>query len=184
MLCGNGNKRNTEEKCRVAYYKKIVPPIPQGRYRNVMDMNAYLGGFAAAMLKYLVWVMNVVPANSNPDNLGVVYERSFIGVYHDWCEAFSLYPRTYDLIHAAGVFNIYQDRCDITYILLEMEILLRPEGTMIFRDIVEVIVKIKAITKRMKWKSRIVDHESGPFNPEKILVSFKTYWTGGDAQQS
>lgn len=97
-------------KERVAYYKKIVPPIPQGRYRNVMDMNAYLGGFAASMVKYPVWVMNVVPENSNPDTLGVVFERGFIGTYHDWCEAFSSYPRTYDLIHAGGVFSIYQDR--------------------------------------------------------------------------
>ncbi|XP_021856692.2 probable methyltransferase PMT17 [Spinacia oleracea] len=170
-------------KDRVAYYKRIVPPLPQGRYRNVMDMNAYMGGFAAAVVKYPVWVMNVVPANSNPDTLGVIYERGFIGTYHDWCEAFSSYPRTYDLIHAGGVFSIYQDRCDITYILLEMDRLLRPEGTVIFRDTVEVLVKIQAITKRMKWKSHIADHESGPFNPEKILVAVKTYWTGGDAPE-
>lgn len=26
------------------------------------------------------------------------------------CEAFSTYPRTYDLIHANGVFSMYQDR--------------------------------------------------------------------------
>ena len=97
-------------KERVANYKKIVGPFSQGKYRNVMDMNAYLGGFAAAMMKYRVWVMNVVPANSNPDTLGVIYERGFIGTYQDWCEAFSSYPRTYDLIHAGGVFSIYQDR--------------------------------------------------------------------------
>ncbi|XP_074317621.1 putative methyltransferase PMT18 [Silene latifolia] len=168
-------------KTRVAYYKKMVPPLPQGQYRNVMDMNAYLGGFAAAIsLKYPVWVMNVIPANSNPDTLGVIYERGFIGTYHDWCEAFSSYPRTYDLIHAPGVFSIYQDRCDITNILLEMDRLLRPEGTVIFRDTVEVLVKIQGITSRMKWKSHITDHETGPFNPEKILVAVKTYWTAED----
>jgi hypothetical protein len=26
------------------------------------------------------------------------------------CEAFSTYPRTYDLIHANGVLSMYQDR--------------------------------------------------------------------------
>lgn len=26
------------------------------------------------------------------------------------CEAFSTYPRTYDLIHANGVFTLYRDR--------------------------------------------------------------------------
>ncbi|KAF8028120.1 hypothetical protein BT93_E0892 [Corymbia citriodora subsp. variegata] len=170
-------------KDRVSHYKRIISPLTQGRYRNVMDMNANLGGFAAALVKYPVWVMNVVPANSNHDTLGVIYERGFIGTYQDWCEAFSTYPRTYDLIHAGGVFSIYQDRCDITYILLEMDRILRPEGTVIFRDTVEVLVKIKDITDGMRWKSQIMDHESGPFNPEKILVAVKTYWTGKPSQK-
>ncbi|KAE8732248.1 putative methyltransferase PMT18 [Hibiscus syriacus] len=142
-------------KERVAHYKRIISPLPTGRYRNIMDMNAHLGGFAAAMLNYPVWVMNV-----------------------DWCEAFSTYPRTYDLIHASGLFTIYQDRCDITYILLETDRILRPEGTVIFRDTVDLLVKIKSITDGMRWKSQIIDHESGPFNPEKNLVAVKTYWTG------
>ena len=97
-------------KERVAHYKRIISPLPTGRYRNIMDMNAYLGGFAAAVSKYPVWVMNVVPANSDHNTLGVIYERGFIGTYQDWCEAFSTYPRTYDLIHASGLFSIYQDR--------------------------------------------------------------------------
>ncbi|XP_015955268.3 probable methyltransferase PMT17 [Arachis duranensis] len=162
---------------RIARYRRLAP-LTQGKYRNVMDMNAYLGGFAAAMSKYPVWVMNVVPPNSDHDTLGVIYERGFIGTYHDWCEAFSTYPRTYDMIHASGVFSIYQDRCNITLILLEMDRILRPEGTVILREGVELLVKIKSITDAMRWKSSITDHESGPFNPEKILVAEKTYWTG------
>ncbi|EXC28326.1 putative methyltransferase PMT18 [Morus notabilis] len=162
-------------KERLTHYKRIIP-LQQGRYRNIMDMNAHLGGFAAALSKYPVWVMNVVPANSDQDTLGVIYERGFIGTYQDWCEAFSTYPRTYDLIHAGGVFSIYQDRCDITHILVEMDRILRPEGTVIFRDTVEILVKIQSIAKEMRWKSQIMDHESGPFNQEKILVAVKTYW--------
>ncbi|TKY60761.1 methyltransferase PMT18 [Spatholobus suberectus] len=162
---------------RMAHYKHLIP-LSHGKYRNVIDMNAYLGGFAAALIKYPVWVMNVVPPNSDHDTLGAIYERGFIGTYHDWCEAFSTYPRTYDLIHASNVFSIYQDRCNITHILLEMDRILRPEGTVIFRDGVELLVKIKSITDTMKWKSNIMDHESGPFNPEKILVAEKAYWTG------
>ena len=69
-------------------------------------------------------------------------------------------------------------RCDTTYILLEMDRILRPEGTMIIRDMVEVLTKVRAITDGMRWKSQIMDHESGPFNPEKILVAVKTYRTG------
>ncbi|KAK1273179.1 putative methyltransferase PMT17 [Acorus gramineus] len=170
-------------KERVAHYKRIIPPITHGRFRNVMDMNAGLGGFAAAMTKFPVWVMNVVPSNSDKDTLGLVYERGFIGTYHDWCEAFSTYPRTYDLIHASNVFSTYQDRCDITYILLEMDRILRPEGTVIFRDTVEVLVKVQSLTEGMRWKSQIMDHESGPFNPEKILLAVKSYWTGEAEQQ-
>lgn len=73
-------------------------------------------------------------------------------------------------------------RCDITYILLEMDRILRPEGTVIFRDTVEVLVKIQSIAKEMRWKSQIMDHESGPFNQEKILVAVKTYWTAHKQQ--
>ena len=74
-------------------------------------------------------------------------------------------------------------RCDITYILLEMDRILRPEGTVIFRDTVEVLVKVQAISDGMKWKSQIMDHETGPFNPEKILVAVKSYWTGETTRQ-
>lgn len=95
---------------RMSHYKRIASPLTQGQYRNIMDMNAYLGGFAAALLNYPVWVMNVVPVNSDTDTLGAIYERGFIGTYQNWCEGFSTYPRTYDLIHAGGVFSIYQDR--------------------------------------------------------------------------
>lgn len=101
---------NEQWKDKVTNYKRVIGLLPKGRYRNIMDMNANLGGFAAAMSKYPVWVMNVVPVHSNQDTLGVIYERGFIGTYHDWCEAFSTYPRTYDLIHADNVFSLYQNR--------------------------------------------------------------------------
>ncbi|OAY75443.1 putative methyltransferase PMT17 [Ananas comosus] len=118
------------------------------------------------MVHFPVWVMNVVPVDSAVDTLGVIYERGLIGTYQDWCEAFSTYPRTYDLIHADGVFSIYQDR------------ILRPEGAVIIRDTAEVLVKVRSIIEGMRWRSQTVDHESGPFHPEKILVAVKSYWTG------
>jgi Putative S-adenosyl-L-methionine-dependent methyltransferase len=68
-------------------------------------------------------------------------------------------------------------RCDISYILLEMDRILRPEGTVVIRDTVDVLTKVETITNGMRWKSQIMDHESGPFNPEKILVAVKSYWT-------
>lgn len=65
-------------------------------------------------------------------------------------------------------------RCDITDILLEMDRMLRPEGTVIFRDEADMIGKIKRIAQRMRWKTKTVDHESGPLIGEKILVAVKS----------
>ena len=64
-----------------------------------------------------------------------------------------------------------------------MDWILQPEGTVIFRDTVELLVKIKSIIDGMRWKCQIMDTESGPFNPEKILVAVKTYWTGEATQK-
>lgn len=58
-----------------------------------------------------------------------------------------------------------------------MDRILRPEGTIIIRDTVEVLTKVQAITDGMRWNNQILDHESGPYNPEKILLAIKTYWT-------
>ncbi|XP_057527814.1 probable methyltransferase PMT16 [Amaranthus tricolor] len=165
-------------KKRVLYYKKVNNELKQkGRYRNVLDMNAKLGGFAAALVDDPVWVMNVVPIEAKVDTLGVIFERGLIGTYQSWCEAMSTYPRTYDFIHADSIFTLYKDRCEIEDILLEMDRILRPEGSVIFRDDVDVLVQIKKITDALQWNSRIVNHEDGPLQREKLLFATKSYWT-------
>ena len=65
-----------------------------------------------------------------------------------------------------------------------MDRILRPEGTVIFRDVVEVLVKVKSIADGMRWQSKIVDHETGPFYTEKILVATKNYWTADSKQKA
>eukprot|EP00262_Sarcandra_glabra_P015351 TRINITY_DN4713_c1_g6_i1.p1 TRINITY_DN4713_c1_g6~~TRINITY_DN4713_c1_g6_i1.p1 ORF type:complete len:617 (-),score=81.25 TRINITY_DN4713_c1_g6_i1:184-2034(-) len=166
-------------KKHVKAYKKINKLIDSGRYRNMMDMNAGFGGFAAALESSKSWVMNVVPTIAEKNTLGVIYERGLIGIYHDWCEAFSTYPRTYDLIHANGVFSLYQNKCRLEDILLEMDRILRPEGAVIFRDEVDVLIKVKKMVSGMRWNTKMVDHEDGPLVPEKILVAVKQYWVAG-----
>ncbi|KAG8383091.1 hypothetical protein BUALT_Bualt05G0148500 [Buddleja alternifolia] len=168
---------NKQWKKHVNAYRKINKIIDSGRYRNIMDMNAGFGGFAAALQSPKLWVMNVVPTIAK-NTLGVIYERGLTGIYHDWCEAFSTYPRTYDLIHANGVFSLYKDKCDYEDILLEMDRILRPEGAVIFRDEVDVLVKVKKMIGGMRWDSKMMDHEDGPLVPEKILVAVKQYWVG------
>lgn len=165
-------------KRRVSYYKTVNNQLGQsGRYRNLLDMNANLGGFAAALVDDPLWVMNVVPVEAKVNTLGVVYERGLIGTYQSWCEAMSTYPRTYDLIHANSIFTLYKDRCEMDDILLEMDRILRPEGSVIFRDDVDILVKIKKITDALRWDSQIVDHEDGPLQREKLLFAVKLYWT-------
>lgn len=61
-------------------------------------------------------------------------------------------------------------------ILLEMDRILRPEGTVILRDDAEVLNKVRRIVSGMRWKAKMIDHEDGPLVPEKILVSVKEYW--------
>ncbi|XP_066348957.1 probable methyltransferase PMT15 [Miscanthus floridulus] len=171
-------------KKRVGHYKSVIAQLGQkGRYRNLLDMNAKFGGFAAALVNDPLWVMNMVPTVGNSTTLGIIYERGLVGSYQDWCEGMSTYPRTYDLIHADSVFTLYNGRCEAENILLEMDRILRPEGTVIIRDDVDMLVKIKSITDGMRWNSQIVDHEDGPLVREKLLLVVKTYWTLEDSKQ-
>ncbi|KAG7598204.1 S-adenosyl-L-methionine-dependent methyltransferase [Arabidopsis suecica] len=167
---------NRQWKKHVKAYKRINSLLDTGRYRNIMDMNAGFGGFAAALESQKLWVMNVVPTIAEKNRLGVVYERGLIGIYHDWCEAFSTYPRTYDLIHANHLFSLYKNKCNADDILLEMDRILRPEGAVIIRDDVDTLIKVKRIIAGMRWDSKLVDHEDGPLVPEKVLIAVKQYW--------
>lgn len=65
--------------------------------------------------------------------------------------------------------------------MLEMDRILRPEGSVIIRDDVDVILKVKNIISRMEWDSQIVDHENGPLQREKLLFAVKKYWTAPPA---
>ncbi|CAI9292214.1 unnamed protein product [Lactuca saligna] len=167
-------------RTRLSYYKTLDQQLAEkGRYRNLLDMNSYLGGFAAALVvdKDPVWVMNIVPVESNVNTLGVIYERGLIGTYQNWCEAMSTYPRTYDFIHADAIFSLYKDRCEMEDILLEMDRILRPQGSVIIRDDVDFLVNAKTIADELKWETRLVDHEEGPLVREKLLIATKQYWT-------
>ncbi|XP_054793204.1 probable methyltransferase PMT15 [Prosopis cineraria] len=177
-------RENTELwKKRAAHYKAMDYQLAErGRHRNLLDMNSYLGGFAAALADDPVWVMNIVPVEAEINTLGVIYERGLIGTYQNWCEAMSTYPRTYDFIHGDSVFSLYQNRCNMEDILLEMDRILRPRGSVILRDDVDVLIKVKNIADAMQWETRIANHEEGPHHREKILLAVKQYWTAPPEQ--
>ncbi|ESW11948.1 hypothetical protein PHAVU_008G072600 [Phaseolus vulgaris] len=167
---------------RVAHYKNHLKiKLGSGSVRNVMDMNALFGGFAAAAKSDPVWVMNVVPAQK-PPTLDVIFDRGLIGVYHDWCEPFSTYPRSYDLIHVASIESLIKDpasgknRCTLVDLMVEIDRILRPEGTVVVRDAPEVIDKVARIAGAVRWKPTIYDKEPESHGREKILVATKTLW--------
>ncbi|KAM3361018.1 putative methyltransferase PMT26 [Capsicum galapagoense] len=139
--------------------------------RNVMDMKAIYGGFAAAMKDLKVWVMNVVPIDS-PDTLPIIYDRGLFGMYHDWCESFSTYPRSYDLLHADHLFSDIKKRCEIESVFAEVDRILRPEGKLIVRDNAETILEIENMAKSVKWKVKMSYSKNG----EGLLFVQKTFW--------
>ncbi|WZY70265.1 hypothetical protein YC2023_002505 [Brassica napus] len=79
-----------------AYWDLLSPAIQSDTMRNIMDMKANMGSFATALNDKDVWVMNGVPEDGS-NTLKLIYDRGLMGAVHSWCEAFSTYPRTYDL---------------------------------------------------------------------------------------
>ena len=70
------------------YWSKLGTKIKPDTIRNVMDMKANLGSFAAALKDKDVWVMNVVPENEQ-NTLKIIYDRGLIGTVHNWYAAIS-----------------------------------------------------------------------------------------------
>uniref|UniRef100_A0A2P2JF19 Uncharacterized protein MANES_02G171900 n=2 Tax=Rhizophora mucronata TaxID=61149 RepID=A0A2P2JF19_RHIMU len=141
--------------------------------RNVMDMRAVYGGFAAALKDLKAWVMNVVPIDS-PDTLPIIFERGLFGIYHDWCESFNTYPRTYDLLHADHLFSSLKksNRCSLVPVIAEVDRILRPEGKLIVRDNVEIIGMIESIAKSLRWEIHMIYSKDN----EGVLCVRKTIW--------
>ncbi|KAL0321823.1 UNVERIFIED_CONTAM: putative methyltransferase PMT23 [Sesamum calycinum] len=135
--------------------------------RNVMDMNAGYGSFAAALINQPLWVMNVVPIH-RPDTLSAIFDRGLIGTYHDWCESFNTYPRTYDLLHSSFLLRNLSMRCDIIAVAAEMDRILRPGGYLLVQDTIETITKITPILKSLQWSIKV--------HQEQFLVGTKDFW--------
>lgn len=139
--------------------------------RNVMDMKAVYGGFAAALAGKKVWVMNVVPIDS-PDTLPIIYDRGLIGIHHDWCQSFSTYPRTYDLLHADHLFSKLKKRCSLVPVMAEVDRILRPGGSAIFRDNVETINELEGMVISLHWEVKLTYSK----DEEGLLHAQKTMW--------
>ncbi|KAL5704614.1 tRNA 4-demethylwyosine synthase (AdoMet-dependent) [Ranunculus cassubicifolius] len=140
--------------------------------RNIMDMRSIYGGFAAALVPKNVWVMNVVPVHS-PDTLPIIYERGLAGMYHDWCESFPTYPRSYDLLHVDHLFSRLKNRCrQPVGIVVEMDRILRPGGWAIIREKVELLDPLEVILRSLHWEIRMTYAK----DKEGIMCAQKTNW--------
>nr|XP_043616256.1 probable methyltransferase PMT27 [Erigeron canadensis] len=139
--------------------------------RNVMDMRAIYGGFAAALKDLKLWVLNVVNINS-PDTLPIIFERGLFGIYHDWCESFSTYPRTYDLLHSDYLFSKLKTRCNIRAVMAEIDRILRPGGNLIARDETNMIREIENHLKSLHWEV----NSTFTTKQEGIISGRKTLW--------
>uniref|UniRef100_A0A2N9FDR6 Methyltransferase n=1 Tax=Fagus sylvatica TaxID=28930 RepID=A0A2N9FDR6_FAGSY len=172
--------RNELFKAESRYWNEIIESYVRAlhwkkfRLRNVMDMRAGFGGFATALKQQNLdsWVMNVVPV-SGFNTLPVIYDRGLIGVMHDWCEPFDTYPRTYDLLHAAGLFSIERKRCNISSIMLEMDRILRPGGRVYIRDTLAIMDELQEIAKAMDWHVSVRDTSEGPHASYRIFTADK-----------
>ncbi|KAM0940541.1 putative S-adenosyl-L-methionine-dependent methyltransferase [Dioscorea sansibarensis] len=153
--------------------------INWGTVRNVMDMRAVYGGFAAALRDMKVWVMNIISIDA-PDTLPIIYERGLFGMYHDWCESFSTYPRSYDLLHADHLFSNLRKRCKLLPVMAEVDRILRPEGKLIVRDKVEIINEIENMAKSLHWEVRLTFSKES----EGLMCLQKTSWRPKEVDSS
>lgn len=61
--------------------------------------------------------------------------------------------------------------------MVEMDRMLRPEGTAVVRDSAEVVEKVTQIAHAVRWTTQVYESEPESRGGERILVATKTFWT-------
>jgi len=67
-------------------------------------------------------------------------------------------------------------RCHLVDVMVEMDRILRPEGTAVIRDSPEIIDKVERIANAIRWKVEVHDGEPESNQEVKILVATKEFW--------
>ena len=67
-------------------------------------------------------------------------------------------------------------RCNLVDLMVEMDRILRPEGTVVIRDHPEVIERVNRIARAIRWTATIHEKEPGSQGRERILVATKSFW--------
>lgn len=95
------------------------------------------------------------------------------------CEAYSTYPRTYDLLHAWTVFSdIEKKGCSGEDLLIEMDRILRPTGFVIVRDKPHVIDFVKKYLTALHWEAVTTEssESSDQDGDEIVFIVQKKLW--------
>lgn len=109
-------------------------------------------------------------------------------IYLNRCEAFSTYPRTYDLLHAWTVFSdLEKKECSPEDLLIEMDRILRPTGLIIVRDKQHVIDFIKKYLQALHWEevATSVSSSDSDQDGDVVFVIQKKLWlTSGSVRDT
>jgi methylase of polypeptide subunit release factors len=60
--------------------------------------------------------------------------------------------------------------------MIEMDRILRPEGTVIIRDTPTMLARVSKVAKSIQWKFEIFDSEPGTAGRDRIFVATKQFW--------
>lgn len=74
------------------------------------------------------------------------------------------------------LYGYFFFRCDLFDVMLEMDRILRPEGTAVIQGSPGVVDKAAQIAQSILWKAQVHDSEPESDSTEKILVATKTFW--------
>ncbi|KAG6554497.1 hypothetical protein Mapa_003875 [Marchantia paleacea] len=157
-------------RSRVAQYIELLGESLVRQVRNVLELNAELGSFAAVLMQHHpVWVMNVVPT-TYPEMLESIYNRGLLGIQHDWSQAFPTTPRSYDLVHSSRAFSTSKG-VKVIDLILEVDRILRPGGLVIVRDSVKTARKVKSLSGSVRW--RVLFEYPGDIETAEYVIIMK-----------
>ncbi|KAK6924437.1 putative S-adenosyl-L-methionine-dependent methyltransferase [Dillenia turbinata] len=139
------------------------------RWESMGNQHQVILRFAAALKDLKIWVMNVVNTDS-PDTLPMIYERGLFRIYRDWCESFSTYPQTYDLLHADHLFSRLRKRCKIAPVMAEIDRIVTAGGKPIACDKSKSIREVENILKSLHWEVHLTFSK----DQEEILSAQKS----------
>lgn len=133
-------------------------------------IEAYLAPSITGTYLYLYFPYFFIITLINSINIDIIFR----------CEAYSTYPRTYDLLHASDVFSdiIEKKGCSGEDLLIEMDRILRPTGFLIIRDKKPVIDFVKKYLTAIHWEQvATADSSSDETDTDHVvLIVQKKLW--------